>query len=117
MYRKTGDKPYVFRGEITHQHSADGPVDDIHATDITTADGEVIPFVCASTVKAGEVIGVVTEVCIHLEDIVIGVFQCPFEACDIGGTESQFPCPLKDKQSVGEFFFHESFDDGCCTVG
>ena len=95
MYLETCDKPYVFGGEITHQYSAHRPVDDIHTTYIPTADGKVKPFLCTGCIETGQVIGVVTEVCIHLKDIVVRMCQCPFEPSDIGGTQSLFPTPFK----------------------
>ena len=74
VYLKSRDETHLFRGEITHQHPSDGPVDDIHTTDIATTDGQVVTLVVTSTVESWQVVGVVTEVGIHFEDIFVVVF-------------------------------------------
>ena len=65
------DEAHVFRGEVTHQHTTDGPVHDIHTTDVAAADGHVVALIVTGGIETGQVVGIMAEVCIHLEDIVV----------------------------------------------
>ena len=58
-----------------------------------------------------------TEVGIHLEDIVVGMFQRPFEAHDIRSTQPLLPAAFQKEQTVGKLLRHQSFHDSCRTVG
>ena len=117
MYLEPGDDPHVFRGEITHQHTANGPVDDIHAADVTGADRHVVTLIMTCGIEPRQVVGIMTEVGIHFEDVVVVMLQCPSEPSDIGRTQSEFPAPFDDKETVTELCSHHIPDDGCRPVG
>ena len=61
--------------------------------------------------------GVVTEVGIHLENVLIVVRQGPLESFDVGGTQSEFACTFVDKQTGSKLIRHQHLHDACCTVG
>lgn len=50
MNFEPSDKPYVFRGEIAHKHSAYRPVYNIYTTYIARAYGEVISLIVTSRI-------------------------------------------------------------------
>ena len=88
MYIEACDEADVFRGEIAHEHPADGPVDDIDARHVAAADGEVVSLVVTGGIEPWQVVGVMAEIGIHLEDIFVVVLQRPLETRDIGGAQS-----------------------------
>ena len=58
-----------------------------------------------------------TEVGVHLEDVLVVALQRPFETGDVGGAQSELPLSLMDEQSVAELCCHEPLHDGCGAVG
>ena len=71
----------------------------------------------AGGVEARQVVGIVAEVGIHLENVVVAVFERPLEASDVGGAETQFPTTLQNEQTVGKFFLsHHILDNGGSPV-
>ena len=80
MYRNAGNEADILGCKIGHQHPAHRPVDHIH--------GYIPSFFCASCIQTGQIIRIVAEIGIHLEDIFVGVLQCPFESCNVGSAQS-----------------------------
>ena len=62
--------------------------------------------------QTDQVIGVVGEVSIHLENILVVAFQRPLETCDIGRAQSQFSGTFQDEEPVGELSHHAFHDIG-----
>ena len=60
--------------------------------------------------KACQVVGIVREVGIHFEDILIVAFQGPLEARDVGCAQSQFSSPLNHEKTVSELI-HQRLHD------
>ena len=56
------------------------------------------------------------EVGIHFEYIVVSVFDRPFEAGDISGSQSELAFPFNHEQAFGKFFLQPANDVGR-TVG
>ena len=52
------------------------------------------------------------EIGIHFEGIFIVVVENPFEACDVGSSETKFACSLNDVELFGEFFLKIFYDSG-----
>ena len=117
VHLEAGDHPDILRCEIAHQHTSDGPVDDVHPADIARADSQVAAFVGTSAVEPRQVVGVVAEVGVHLEDVVVLPFQGPAEAGDVGSAQSELSLALEDEEPVGKLVGHQSFDDLCRAVG
>ena len=59
-----------------------------------------------------QVIGIVREVGIHLENILIVAFQGPLETCDICRAQSQFSSPLNHEKTVSELVHQRLHDVG-----
>ena len=116
MYLETCDESYIFRCEIRHQHSAHWPVDHIHTRDVTAADGKVVTLIGTGRIESGQVAGRMGEVGIHLEDVVVTMFQTPFETCDVGSAQSLFSCTLQQEQTVGKLCLHQSLHNGGSAV-
>ena len=114
---EAGDKPHVLAGEIAHQDTPHGPVDNIHSRDIARADGKVVTLVMACTVETRQVGGIMAEVGVHLEDILIVVLQCPLEALDIRSAESELAGTLNDEETSGKLIRHQSLYDCSRAVG
>ena len=89
MDLKACDEAYVLRCEIAHEHTAYRPIDNIDATDIPAAYGKVVSLIMAGCIEPWQVVGVMAEVGIHLEDIVVAVLQGPLEALYVGGTQTK----------------------------
>ena len=70
-----------------------------------------------STVEAWQVVGVVREVGIHLEDVVVAVLKRPLEACDVRRAKTQLATALEDEEAVAELITDEVLHDGCSAVG
>ena len=68
-------------------------------------------------IESRQVIGVVTEISIHLEDVLVVSLQSPLKACDIGRAQSQLALALNDENPVAELSSHHPPDDGGCAVG
>ena len=111
------DEAHILRREIAHQHSADRPVDDVHSADVAGADGKIVAFVVTGCIESRQIVGIVREVSVHLEDVIVLVVECPAEACDVGGAESELAGPFDDKQAVGELRLHETMHDLRGAVG
>ena len=84
----TRNQSDVLRGEITHQHTSHGPVHHVHTAHVAAAYGHVVAFVMTGAVESGQVVRVVTEVGIHLEDVLVVALQCPLETLDVGSAQS-----------------------------
>ena len=117
MNAEACDDLHIDRGKVTHQHTTNGPVHDIHPRHVTGTDGYIEPLVMTSGIESGQVLGIMAEVGIHLEDIVVVSFQCPFETCNIGSPQSQLALTLDDEEPVVEFRRHQSADNGSSSVG
>ena len=102
MHLETCNEPDVLRRKVAHQHSAYGPVDHVDSADVTRTDGNIIPFVMTCCVKARQVVGVMAEVGVHLEHIVIAMGQRPLESCDVCRAQSLLAATLDDEQTVAE---------------
>lgn len=116
MHVEARHQPDVLGGEVTHQHPSDGPVHHIHATNVARAYRKVVSLVVTGGIQARKVVGVVTEVGVHLEDIVILTLHRPLESSDVSRAQSQFTRTLDDEQSVGELGLHQPMHDGCGAV-
>ena len=110
-------RTHVSRGVIAHQHAPDGPVDHIHTCDITAAHSHVITLVVACCIESGQVVGVVAEVGIHLEDVVVALLDGPFEAADIGCAQSQLAFALYQMQPSRQLSPHHLLHHRGCAVG
>jgi len=108
---------HVLRSEVAHKHATDRPVDHVHAAHVARTDSHVVALVVAGAVEAWQVVGVVREVGVHLEDVVVAVLKRPLEACDVGCAEAQLAAALEDEEAVGEFVADEALHDGCGAVG
>ena len=58
-----------------------------------------------------------TEIGIHLKDILVVALQGPFETGDIRRAKTELPTALQDKQAVTEFIVDQLLDNGCRSVG
>ena len=47
---KACDETHVFGGELAHQHTTDGPVNNVHTTNIARTNGHVVALVVACSV-------------------------------------------------------------------
>ena len=63
--------------------------------------GQIRPLLCAGLPQSRQILRIVGKVGIHFENIVVTLLQCPFEACDIGGSESKFAASFNQMQSSG----------------
>ena len=70
-----------------------------------------------SAVETWQVVGVVREVGIHLEDVVVAVLKRPLEACDVRCAKTQLAAALEDEEAVTELITDEVLHDGCSAVG
>lgn len=111
------DDAHVFRGEVGHQHASHGPVHHVHAAHVARTDGHVGSLLGTGLVEAGQVLGVVAEVGVHLEDVFVVVLQRPTEACDVGRAQAQLAATLHHEQAVGELFALQAADNLGRTVG
>ena len=117
MNLEASDETDVFRGEIRHQHTTNGPVDDVDTTDIARADGNIESLVSTGCIEAWQVVGVVAEVSIHLEDVAVVTLQCPLESRYVGSAKTQFSAAFYDEETVAELLLcHHSLHDGCCPI-
>ena len=107
---EAGDHAHVLGREIAHQHAPDGPVDDIDTAHIARTDSYIVALVMTGRVEAWQVGRVVTEIGIHLEDVVVIVLERPLETGDIGGAESEFAAALDEKQAVAKLVGHKALD-------
>ena len=57
------------------------------------------------------------EVGIHFEDVVVAMFQRPFESGNVGRSKAQFALALNEVQLVFELSSHESLDNVGGAVG
>ena len=71
----------------------------------------------AGGIEARQVVGVMTEVGVHLEDVLIIALERPFETSDIGGAQSLFATALNQEEAVGELVALQPFHDVGRTVG
>ena len=111
------DKAHILRGEVAHQYAAHGPVDHVDALNVTGPHGHVAALVVAGGIKARQVVGVVAEVGVHLEDVLIIALERPFEASDIGCAQSLFATALNQEEAVGKLVALQPFHDVGRTVG
>ena len=88
MYFHARDESYIFGGKIGHENPSHGPVHDVNTCDVTGTDRHIAFPAFAGVIQFDQIIGVMGEIRIHLEDVVIPVFQRPFESGDIGRSES-----------------------------
>ena len=112
----TGDDAHILRCKIRHQHTVHGPVYHIHAAYIARPDRHIGTFIPAGGQQAQQIIGIVAEVGIHLEGIVVVVLQTPAEAGEIGGAESHFSFTFDHEQSFGELGL-QCFDNSGSAIG
>ena len=115
--RQARNDAHVFRGEVGHQHASHGPVHHVDAAHVARADGYVGSLLGTGLVEAGQILGVVAEVGVHLEDVFVVVLQRPAEACDVGGAQAQLTATLHHEQAVGELFALQAADNLGRTVG
>ena len=110
------DAPHIGRCKIAHHDAAHGPVNHADAVAVTGTHGQIGPLLGAGIVQAEEVLGVVGEIGIHFEDVVISLFQGPFEALQIGRSQSQLAAALYQVQPLRGRFL-EFLHDGGGSVG
>ena len=68
-------------------------------------------------IETGKVVGVVREVGIHLEYIVVVVLKRPLESGDVCRTKSQLARTFLDEEPVGKLGVYESVYNGSRAVG
>ena len=56
-----------------------------------------------------------TEIGVHLKDVIVMMFQRPFETGDVGGSQPQLAFAFYHEQAFGEFLLQSS-DNGGSTV-
>ena len=117
MDAEAGDKLHVLGGIVAHKHTAHRPVDHIYAADITGTDTHVITLSFAGCIEAWQVCRSVTEVSVHLEDVVVPLLYSPLETGYIGCTEAQLAAALDEKETLAELIFHKALDYGGGAVG
>ena len=83
------DHPDVLGGPVGHDDAAERPVDDADAVAVPRADGQVGFPGGAGGMEPQQVVGVVGEVGVHLEDVVVVLLQGPAEAGQIGRAEAE----------------------------
>ena len=111
------DEVDILGGVVGHHETAHGPVDDADfAVDIARADDDIALAGGAGLVEPREVVGIVGEVGVHLDHIVVAMLEAPLEAGEVGGAEAEFAFALLDEEAVGEFL-HETLDDVGSAVG
>lgn len=108
---------HILRCKIAHQHSSYRPVHHVHSAHVARAYGNVVALVVACRIEARQVVGVVTEVGVHLEYIVISVLQGPFKARYVCRAQAQLAAALNDKQTVGKLALHQSVNYSRGAVG
>ena len=65
-----------------------------------------------SLIKSWQVIGVMAEVGIHFKDVVVSLFDRPFEAGDVSCSQSEFAFSFNHEQTFGEFLLQTAYDVG-----
>ena len=70
----------------------------------------------ACCIETRQVMGVMAEVGVHLEDVIIPFFQGPLEAGDVGRAQTLLSRALNKEQPFGEFVVHQAFYDIGCAV-
>ena len=111
------DGAHVGRGVVRHQDAPDGPVDHVHPRDVAAAHGHVVALFGHGLQEARHVVGVVREVGVHLEDVVVAPLQRPFESGDVGGAQPQLALALHQMQAAFHVAFHQAFHDVGRAVG
>ena len=114
--RYARDEAHVLAGIVGHEHTPHGPVDDVHARDIARAHGHVCAVLGAGLVEAFQVLGIVAEVGIHLEDIVVAGVERAAEALDVGRAETELAGTLGE-QHAARILRHLLAHDGGSAVG
>ena len=117
MYFETRDDSNVLGGKVTHQYTTYRPVHNIYTTHIARADRHVVTLVMTGGIEPGQIVRIVTEVGIHLEDVVVVALQCPLEPGDISRSQTEFATPFDDKKTVAELSSHQSTNYRSCSVG
>lgn len=110
------DEAHILGGEIGHQHAPHGPVHHIDTAHVARADGNIRTLLGASLVEARKVLGVMAEVGVHLEDVLVAALQRPFEAGDVGSAQAQLSFALHHEEPFGEFLLQGLYD-GSCAIG
>ena len=105
--RHAGDDPGILAGKHAQRQAGQGPVDHVDPLEIAGADHQVGIF--DHFQEIGNLFGVVGKVGVHLEDVVIAVFQGIFEPGNVGSSQSQFAGPLQHKQR--RILLHQSAND------
>ena len=116
VYIESGDKAHILRGKVAHKHTAYRPVYNINTAYITRAYSQIVAFVVTRRIKARQVVGVVREVGIHLEDVVVTILQSPLEAGDIGGAQAQLARTLDYEETVVKLGIDKPMHNLGCTV-
>lgn len=116
MNRQTGDESHVLGGEIGHQYAPHGPIHHIDTAHVARADGNIRTLLGTSLVEARKVLGVMTEVGVHLEDVLVAALQRPFEAGDVGSAQAQLSFALHHEEPFGEFLL-QGLDYGSRAIG
>ena len=116
MYVKARYQAHVFRCKVTHQHTSDRPVHHVHTAHVTAADSHIVALVFAGCVQAWQIVRVVTEVGVHLEDVLVVALQCPLKAGNVSRAQSQFAATLHQVQLSAKLIGHQTTHNGSCTI-
>ncbi len=93
----------IDRGEIGHKYTPYGPVHYTYSVRVARAYGKIRASLRACGKQARQIFGVVGEIRIHLEDVIVSLFQTPFESRDICCPQTGFAFTFYKEKPVGEF--------------
>lgn len=69
-----------------------------------------LPLVMASCIQARKIVGVMTEISVHLKDILILPLQRPLEASDISRAKPLLALTLDKEETIAKFLFAQLLD-------
>ena len=95
----------------------DRPIDNIDATHIARTNGYVVALIVAGSIESWQILGIVTEVGIHLEDVVVVTLQRPLKASYVCRAKTKLSATFDDEKTIGEFLlFHHLLDNRSRSV-
>ena len=113
----TQNETHILAGEITHQHAPHRPVHHIHSCYISTSDSQIRALIGTRVIEFEQILRIVTEVRVHLKDIIGFMLNGPFETGDISSSETLFARTLHNMHSPFVFSGHQAFHYRGGTIG
>src|SRR5262245_51116579 len=90
----SGDDLHIFGGAFAEHQSAQGPIDNPNAVQITGAQHQVAVF--GGFQKHRDIVGVMRKISVQLENEIVSMLESPLKSGDIGSSETRFFCPVKN---------------------